>query len=66
MFDGPIILISSSKWNLHVFPDYAIFLQSLSLCLAEDQVLVDTNLLIMTDYVVVEHYVIEKQHISAC
>jgi len=42
-------------------PDYAIFLHSLSLYLAEAQVLVDPNLLIMSDYVVVEYYIIVKQ-----
>lgn len=43
-----------------------IFLHSVSLRLAEAQVLVDPNLLIMPDCMVVEYYLIEKQNISAC
>lgn len=42
------------------------FSYTLPLCLAEAQVLVDPNLLIIPDYVMVLYYVIKKQNISAC
>lgn len=56
----------SSQIFSWTFQDYAIFLLSLSLCLAEAQVLADPNLFMMPDFVLVVYYIVERWNMSAC